>query len=115
MNRGSRNRALTEMRTLSDLYTKRNDYPAAIEVLNAALTISPRDADLCLTLAKAQEAAGFHEDARVSYARATAILASTAAVKGIDTYRRILSQDENNTAVRLRLVELLMKNDDKME
>lgn len=115
MNRGSRNRALTEMRILADLYKQRDEHVAAVEVLNAALTISPRDADLCLTLAKAQEAAGFHEDARVSYARATAILASTAAVKGIDTYRRILTQDENNTAVRLRLVELLMKNDDKME
>src|SRR5690606_30398167 len=61
------------------------------------------------------EAAGFTDDAKVSYARASAILASTAAVKGIDTYRRILSEDEQNTAVRYRLVELLMNSGDRME
>jgi tetratricopeptide (TPR) repeat protein len=113
--RGSRNRALTEMRTLAKLYLHRNEPAAAAEVLNAALTISPRDAELCLELAKAQESAGMVEDARVTYSRASAILANTAAVKGIDTYRRILSIDENNTAVRLRLVELLIKAGDTME
>lgn len=113
--RGNRNRALAEMRTLAELYMQRNESTAAVEVLNAALTITPRDADLCLALARAQEAAGLTEDARISYSRASAILANTAAVKGIDTYRRILSVDPNNTAVRLRLVELLMKTDDKME
>ncbi len=115
LSRGSRNRALSEMRTLANLYMDRHEPSAAVEVLNAALTISPRDADLCLALAASQEAAGMHEDARVSYSRATAILASTAAVKGIDTYRRILTQDENNTAVRQRLVELLLNSGDTME
>ncbi len=115
LGRGSRNRALTEMRALANLYMDRGEPVAAVEVLNAALTIAPRDADLCLALATAQEAAGLTEEARVSYARASAILASTAAVKGIDTYRRILSQDEQNTAVRLRLVELLLNSGDTNE
>jgi tetratricopeptide (TPR) repeat protein len=115
LSRGSKQRALNEMRKLGTLYVERNEPMAAVEVLNAALTISPRDADLCLALATAQDAAGMLEDAKVSYARASAILASTAAVKGVDTYRRILTQDEHNTAVRLRLVELLMNAGDKME
>lgn len=113
--RGSRNRALAEMKALANIYLQNNDPAAAAEVLNGAMTISPRDAELCLELAKAQERAGMADEARTSYARATAILANTAAVKGIDTYRRILSVDETNTAVRLRLVELLMKAGDTME
>ncbi len=113
--RGSRNRAVGEMRTLANLYIKRGEPAAAAEVLNAAMAVTPRDAELCLELAKAQESAGLIEEARVSYSRASAILANTAAVKGIDTYRRILSIDECNTAVRLRLVDLLMKTGDKME
>ena len=115
LNRGSRNRALMEMKTLATHYMDTGDPASAVEIYNAALTISPRDADLCLALASAQEAAGFTDDAKVSYARASAILASTAAVKGIDTYRRILSEDEQNTAVRYRLVELLMNSGDRME
>lgn len=113
--RGSRHRALAEMKALANIYLQNNDPAAAAEVLNGAMSLSPRDAELCLELAKAQERAGLADEARISYARATAILANTAAVKGIDTYRRILSVDETNTAVRLRLVELLIKAGDTME
>lgn len=115
MANGQKNRALLEMRRLAETYVRRGNRGNALNVLQNAISMNPRDPETGVRLAAAQESSNQHDEAVGTMARAWAQLTDMGMPEALSVLRDALQAFPSSILIRTRLIEALRNNQELEE
>lgn len=112
---GQRSRAVAEILDLAGLYAETDQYEFALPILEKALSMDPRNADVCTALGEAKAALGNAAGAAASLLTSVDLQADLSLRRRLEIIRRAVALAPESLAARERLRDLLASTDERAE